>query len=202
MEIMNNRVVIDLETSMDFKTAQETSGLRELNLITLAHQDWIAITKHNGMACRWVESEAAELWAYLADKTVCGWNINEFDLPIIYARAMSIKSHQPALAKTYDLFAELKRATKTTATPTGVWYKLEEVAAHNLSQHKLHNSADIPQMFCSKLDQVFEHCFQDVRLEESLIDLAFNTGIKIPEKTDAKGITTPAWHFVATSEQP
>lgn len=113
----------------------------------------------------WTLEETFDLWHYLkVHAPVVGWNIVDFDLPIIYHTSgwAVWDNAQPAAL---DLFAEIRRTT-------GRWYKLEDVCQANLGRGKLADGQMAAEWLRSGdpalMRKAFEYCRYDVELTVSL----------------------------------
>lgn len=108
--------------------------------------------------------DAIELWdQLLRDSLVVGWNIQSFDLPVLfreYIRGMGDVA--PRWPSVLDLMEEIKVAT-------GRWYKLDDIARTNLGRGK---TADGKQaavwLHNGELDKAIAYCQEDVQLVRDL----------------------------------
>lgn len=126
-------IYLDIET-LDFFSDPQIKVLPRAEQLA-ALRFGCAVT-YNAAADEWLEWDSVmDLWPYLRTRgtTVCGWNIIDFDWPVLRANVASYdgylleSGHEP---EAVDLFAEIRRTT-------GRWYKLEEVAQANLGRGKL-----------------------------------------------------------------
>ena len=77
-----------------------------------------------------------------------------------------------------------------------LFYKLEEVCQANFDEGKAGDSANIPEVFSSNIEAVFEHCERDVELEYRVWERT-KTGLLLPKKPASKySPLTPEWTFV------
>jgi hypothetical protein len=184
-------IVLDTETSISFETALGRSQVAGLEIPLMAQHPWIAVTFDGNQTQVWDSRQAVALWEYLSTGIVAGWNILDFDLPLIGNKV--IQSGRIAPVQTLDLFDHARRRTKTDLNRNGVYYALEDVAQRNLGVGKLNVSANIPRIFQTDIELVINHCKQDVQLEFSLLQCALGEGMILPTHTDKIGITTPQW---------
>jgi hypothetical protein len=186
------KIILDLETSLEFKDAELLTGNKFLNNAVMATHHWIAVTDDGRQVRQWHSSHAGLLLDYLYTGTVVGWNVLEFDLVLVQIAAQ-IKGYPWQRLETIDLFDLARQRSKSIATPTGVWYTLEEVAQCNLGYGKATSSAKIPALFSHDIEAVFKHCREDVALEKQLFELAQTTGMKLPDKKDKLGNFILGW---------
>ncbi len=190
-------ITIDVETSVGFDQARAATNNKFLNLNVMAERNWIAVTSQNGMIRHWRKHQQQTLLEFLASDVVNGWNVLEFDVPLI-----QISAHRPGakwhIIKTEDLFDLARVGSKSKERPGGIFYSMDEVAQLNLKQGKLMPSADIPALFASNLPKVFEQCQDHVKLEAALYALASGEGLVLPAKTDGIG-TCASWTLKLSS---
>jgi hypothetical protein len=186
-------ITLDIETSLTFEDAFARTGNKHLNMAVLASMPFIAVTSEATDGLKYFSNQQVlELVEYLGGNITVGWNIAEFDLVILGIAAWKAGWLWRPL-KHLDLFDECRKRSRTPQTPSGVWYALDEVAKLNLGQGKLEQSSQIPSLFFGEPQRVFEHCQQDVLLEQQLFGLATTSGLMLPDKMDAKGVFTPSW---------
>jgi hypothetical protein len=158
-------IYLDIET-LDFFQDEHIKALPRTEQLK-AIRFGCAVTYCADTDCwkEWAASETLDLWRYLSTHApVVGWNIADFDLPIIYHQSgwAVWDTTQPA---TIDLFAEIRRTT-------GRWYKLEDVCQWKLGRGKLANGQKAAEWLRSGdsalVRKAFEYCRYDVELTVSL----------------------------------
>ena len=202
----------DLETEMDWQEAKRVSDQSALHLAAFANAPWIAVTgDQSGETLTWSKFELMDLLKYLRNRTVTGWNIHAFDLPIIALSAFRARQTQwSAPIQSIDLFELIRRDTR-------VMFKLEDVAHLNLEQGKLGDSAAIPALFktlptgkkwnqLKEYKQIVAHCQRDVELERQLLEKARSQGLRLPAVAPSKylpdGLPESRWAFPQTPATP
>jgi hypothetical protein len=187
-------IVLDIETELTWDAAKARCAHPALQRALFASHAWIAVTSDlDGQTLTWQRDEAEDLLEYLGAHRVTGWNIDDFDLPII---ALTVFQQRRRIWSTgiesLDLFAQILRDTK-------VMFKLEAVAQENLGEGKLSSSAEIPALFAPlarerrrkwetipEYARIVEHCQRDVLLERMLFQQALTTGLRLPEVPASK----------------
>jgi hypothetical protein len=107
---------------------------------------------------------AAELWdQLLAASLVVGWNIQSFDLPILFREYIKrVGDVAPRWPRTLDLMDEIKAAT-------GRWYKLDDIARANLGRGKTADGKQAAGWLRSgELDRAIAYCQEDVQIVREL----------------------------------
>ncbi len=205
-------VTLDLETAMDWQQAKQLSDQPALQLAAFADAPWIAVTgDQSGETLTWSKLELMDLVKYLREHTVTGWNINNFDLPIIALSAFRARQRQwSAAIQSIDLFELIRRDTR-------VMFKLEDVAQLNLFEGKLGDSAAIPALFrtlptgqkwnqLEQYKQIVAHCQRDVELERRLLEKARSQGLRLPSVAPSKhlpnGLPESYWTFPQAPATP
>jgi hypothetical protein len=181
---MKEIICVDIETATNFAAFEQTGALKTFQSVHFAQHEWVAVTNDaHGDVRRWGSDNAYALWTYLAQHTVVGWNITDFDLPIIGMTMLIRQGTSPIMPiDVIDPFAMILKETK-------VMHKLEEVSQLNLGVGKCGNSAEIPAMLrAGQRETVFEHCQRDVELELRLFEMATTSGIRLPSKPPSKNM--------------
>lgn len=154
---------IDIETSSFFGDPELAGMPREAQLLAIPFG--LAVTIGNDYdPSPWYDHDARDLWSTLCqpDFVVVGFNIQQFDLPIIYHAAdLSV----PAWPRVIDLFEQIKAAT-------GRWVKLDDVAMATLGRRKIADGKQAAQWLRSgELEKVIAYCQEDVQLVKHLHEL-------------------------------
>ena len=162
-------VFLDIETLDFFQDAHIKALPRDQQL--KAMRFGCAVT-YNDAADEWLEWQAhdiADLYAYLGylpETILVGWNIKDFDWPVICNHAISANSAlRQCNPKFYDLFDLIRQKT-------GRWYSLEVIAQHNLGRGKLADGQKAAEWLRSDdadlVAKAFEYCRYDVQLTMDL----------------------------------
>lgn len=129
----------------------------------------VAVTSHHyGDFFEWFPRDINGLWNELGETDlIVGWNIIDFDLPVLNANWLAIEGDETDLSTLpcYDIFAEIRKVT-------GRWYSLEAVAQANLGRGKLADGQKAAEWLRSGdsdlIAKALEYCRYDVQL---IIDL-------------------------------
>jgi hypothetical protein len=198
VNMFENMICLDIETERDFTAWKALGALPAFQPLFFAQGAWIAVTQDSsGAVQRWTHHQAGALWAFLCERVTVGWNILEFDLPIIASTAHLHEKTDPLVAlEVIDVFHRIHKDTR-------VMDRLEEVARLNFGEGKLRSSADIPQLLRDgQLETVFEHCERDVELEWRVVRRAVGRGLLLPAKLVSKylpeGRAEGLWHLEPT----
>jgi len=161
-------IYLDIETLDFFQDEHITALPREQQLTAM--RLGCAVT-YNNAADEWLDwMSVLDLWPYCRtpDTTIVGWNIIDFDWPVLRANAERVS---PALGsygvepQFLDLFAEIRRTT-------GRWYTLGSVCEWNLGRGKVGNGQMAAQWLRSGdpnlIRRAVDYCRYDVELVVSL----------------------------------
>lgn len=126
---------------------------------------------YNSVANEWIDwMSVLDLWPYcrFPDTTIVGWNIIDFDWPVLRANAERVSPELGSYGvdpQFLDLFAEIRRTT-------GRWYKLEDVCRANLGRGKIGDGQMAAQWLRSSdlnlIRRAVDYCRYDVELVVSL----------------------------------
>lgn len=178
-------VFLDIETLDFFQDAHIKALPRDQQL--KAMRFGCAVT-YNDAADEWLEWQAhaiADLYVYLGympKAAITGWNIKDFDWPVICNNAMiinsALRSCSPELYDPFDLIRQ----------KTGRWYSLETVAQHNLGRGKLADGQKAAEWLRSGdadlIAKAFEYCRYDVQLTMDLAAiLKRGDPLRLPPRT-------------------
>lgn len=127
---------IDLET-LDFFQDEHIKTLpRNEQLAAMRFGCAVTYDAHNDEWNWWKEEQIVDLFNHVVwcCQSVIGWNIIDFDWPIIISNARragwNVLEIETETVRLFDLFAEIRRTT-------GRWYKLEDVCQATLGRGKL-----------------------------------------------------------------
>ncbi len=160
-------IILDIETSTFFRPYDKRP--REMQLKEMVFG--IAVT-YNDYTKEWREwgiKDLVPLWKYLQNTTVCGWNIVNFDIPVIRLTLQGDGYPADDSIRAWDIFNQVKEKT-------GRWYSLNVIAKANLGREKTADGAQAAlwlQEWLSTQDdallrKAFDYCRNDVWLEYSL----------------------------------
>jgi hypothetical protein len=110
----------------------------------------------------WTSGMIEDLWARLTTPgtVVVGYNINGFDLPILFR--LLPQGTPPAWPHTIDLFDEIKAAT-------GRWVKLDDVAKRTLGRGKTADGKQAAQWLRDgEIEKAVDYCTEDVQIVREL----------------------------------
>lgn len=119
-------------------------------------------------------------------RDLCGWNVRDFDLPVIHANLARFHDYPAAdidpIGRVVDLFDDIRQAT-------GRWYKLDVVAAANLGRHKVAHGQQAAEWLRSGdpalIRRAVEYCRDDVTLVTALYDkLQHGEGLVLPPRPE------------------
>jgi hypothetical protein len=156
-----NYIYLDIETEKFFGDPELANMPREAQIMAIPFR--LAVTDGPSSET-WLANDAAELWRLLClpDRIVVGFNIQQFDLPIIY-RAADVSV--PSWPRAIDLFEQIKNAT-------GRWVKLGDVAQATLGRSKTADGKQAAQWLRDgEIEKVVAYCQQDVQLVKDLHEL-------------------------------
>ncbi len=143
----------------------------------------------------WYADDLMDLWLALIehDGEVIGWNIVDFDLPVIEANLSRLFDYDTAdldPVYCYDIFAEIKRTT-------GRWYKLDLVAKANLGRGKISHGQQAAEWIRSgdpaQMAKAAEYCRDDVRLVIDLHQLLRSEALRLPARAERDEINDLLW---------
>lgn len=202
-------IYLDIET-LDFFADAHIKSLPRAEQLT-AMRFGIAVT-YNDVADEWLEwtpDQLPDLWAYLryahSDAPVAGWNIAEFDWPVIrnnvarFGDAILYHGRQPELD---DLFQRIK-------AKTGRWYKLEVVAQTNLGRGKSadgQQAAEWLREWSESGDQealrkALDYCRLDVELERDLYLHLAQQPLRLPPRVERGELNELLYYADGTVER-
>lgn len=179
-------IFLDIET-LDLFSDPHFRGLSRFQQIA-ALRFGLAVTHdtETGVWREWFPDALPALWQYLAGTELCGWNILDFDLPVIahnLAQVHNIADGGPGhFGRIVDLFDDIRRET-------GRWYKLDLIAEVNLGRKKIAHGTQAPEWLLSGdpelVRRAAEYCRDDVALVVELYRiLAEGKGIKLPARPE------------------
>jgi len=149
----------------------------------------------------WTDCNALCGALYVASKqTIVGWNIADFDLPVIKCNAACSSGYawQSWEPKTVDLFALIRQAT-------GRWYSLETVAQHNLGRGKLADGQKAAEWLRSGdpalVAKAFEYCRHDVQLTIDLHQMLLRgEPLRLPARAKRQELNEVLWWLDGRTE--
>lgn len=162
-------IYLDIETTTWFSDPDIKALPRDQQI--KAMRFGCAVT-YNEAANEWLDWQAhdvADLYAYLGylpETILAGWNVKDFDWPVICNNAQSINpALRPCSPQLYDPFDLIRQKT-------GRWYSLETIAQHNLGRGKLADGQKAAEWLRSGdpdlVTRALEYCRYDVQLTMDL----------------------------------
>lgn len=172
---MSTFIYLDIETEKFFGDPDLVGMPREAQILAIPFG--LAVTMHSIVTATWLSNEVSELWSRLCepDAVVVGFNIQQFDLPIIFNSAIWTGDHlrdagipaQPGWPRVIDLFEQIKLAT-------GRWVKLDDVAWATLKRRKTADGKQAAQWLRDgEIEKVVAYCREDVQLVKELHEWTF-----------------------------
>lgn len=158
-----NFLYLDIETEKFFGDPDLVGMPREAQMLAIPFG--LAVTDGPSVET-WLANDATELWRLLClpDKVVVGFNIQQFDLPILYRAGGAMGGQWP---HTIDLFEQIKLAT-------GRWVKLDDVAWATLKRRKTADGKQAAQWLRDgEIEKVVAYCREDVQLVKELHEWTF-----------------------------
>lgn len=178
-------IYLDIET-LDFFADPHIKALpRPLQLV---HMRFGCAVTYDARADEWLTWGASAEYAlagYILDSglTIVGWNIWEFDIPLLALHTDPPCQPPPCI----DLMLILRQATKA-ATGTERWYSLQDAAMANLGRGKSGNGQHAAEWLRSGdpalMAQAHDYCRQDVQLVIDLFAVAQVQGLLCPARRD------------------
>lgn len=168
-------IYLDIET-LDFFQDEHIKALpRDQQLRSMRLGCAVTYNATSGDWLEWFGEDIADLFPYLCygpAHPVCGWNVIDFDWPVICHNAAAkggdalvSRSKTPEMI---DLFDLIRKAT-------GRWYKLEDVAQANLGRGKLADGQKAAEWLRSGnkelIAKAVEYCRRDVQLTVDLYEI-------------------------------
>jgi len=134
----------------------------------------------------WLPARLPALWLHLRGRDVCGWNIRDFDLPVIHANLAAHHDYPSAdldpLGRVVDLFDDIRQAT-------GRWYKLDVIAEANLGRGKIAHGQQATEWLRSGdpalMRKAAEYCRDDVHIVVDLYrKLGRGEALRLPTRPE------------------
>lgn len=151
---------LDIETETFFNDPDLAAMPREAQIMAIPFGLAVTYVEQGGWKT-WFSEDAAALWKVLTFEpvTVVGFNIQQFDLPIIYHSAGARGGAWPRVV---DFFEQIKAAT-------GRYAKLDDVARATLGRSKTADGKQAAQWLRDgEIDNVVAYCREDVEIVKAL----------------------------------
>lgn len=173
-------ITLDIETSkIDFGIKDRAQQLRKVRFgVAVTHDEQIGFKY-------WLPDALQDLWEYLKTDLVVGWNILDFDIPVISYTIDSLTGFEPTgQIRTYDMFARVRAATNR-------WCKLELIASATIKRSKTADGLQAAEWLekywetndRAWLDKTINYCIDDVTLERDLyLHLANEGPLRLPPR--------------------
>jgi hypothetical protein len=134
--------------------------------------------------------DLADLWRFLMNQTIVGWNIFDFDLPflMLHVNAEADYPGDPWLdpMQIIDLMGILKHASKGFGRER--WYKLQDISTVNLGRGKAGNGQEAAEWLRSGdpdlVRRAAAYCREDVQLVIELFQHAQTAGLLCPARPE------------------
>ena len=173
-------ITLDIETDkIDFTIKDRAAQMRKVRFGVAVTHSPEADFKH------WMIDDLPELWQYLKTDLVVGWNILDFDIPVIGHTIDKMHGFMPeGQLRTYDMFARVRAATNR-------WYKLDIVAAATIKRIKTADGLQAAEWLekywetgdFAWMQKTIDYCKDDVALERDLYLHLANTGpLRLPPR--------------------
>lgn len=151
----------------------------------------------------WLPDQLPDLWGYLFGHDIGGWNIADFDIPIIEHNLRSL-GHRPREGSLvlHDIFQQIR-------TKTGRWYKLETVSQANFGRGKSadgQQAAEWLREWQDKGDQealrkALDYCRLDVELERDLHLHLAQQPLRLPPRPDRRELNEILYYADGTTKR-
>ncbi len=153
------RITFDIETTGDFKTNGDFSGL-ELTIVGVHDSETDSYSSY-------LKEELPKLWPLMESADILvGYNSDHFDIPILN----KYYSGDLSKIKSIDLLKEIKNVL-------GRRLRLDSVAEATLGKGKLAHGSDALKWWAEgKIDLIREYCLDDVRITKELYEYARKNG--------------------------
>ena len=196
-------IYIDIETLDLFSDPHIKRLPRNAQIAAMRFGLAVTYDSANDQWREWVSDDITALYTMLieAAQPVAGWNIDNFDLPVIVANArragIKPKKRDIDAIETLDIFARIR-------DETGRWYKLDVIAEANLDRHK---SADgllaVEWLRAGDPESVAKamaYCKDDVQIVVDLVaKLARGEPLRLPPRPERREYNELAWRLLVTS---
>lgn len=187
-------IYLDIETLDFFQDAHIAALPRDQQLAAIRFG--LAVTYRTNLD-RWQEwhiDHAVNLCDLLGwcDLPIVGWNIIDFDLPVIRCNVRRAGYEPGEIKQTVvDLFALIRQAT-------GRWYKLDLVAEANLGRQKLSHGQQATEWLRAgdpdSLRLAAEYCREDVQIVVDLhAKLLTGQPLRLPPRAQRNEINEILW---------
>lgn len=151
----------------------------------------------------WLPDQLADLWAYLFGHDIAGWNIADFDIPVIEYNLARLGhktgEHDIML---HDIFQGIRART-------GRWYKLELVAQANLGRGKSADGQQAAEWLREwyvggsreALRKALDYCRLDVELERDLHLHLTQQPLRLPPRPDRRELNEILYYADGTTRR-
>lgn len=182
-------IVLDIETVNFFNRLDQRP--RELQLRDMIFGLAVTYDDQTGEYKEWGMKDLVALWLYMKSQTVCGWNIIDFDIPVIRYALQGDGYPADESIMAYDLFHLIRQKT-------GRWYSLNAATKANLGREKTADGLQAAKWLAEWLEtkdetlyrQAMDYCRNDVALEYALYEkLSKGESLELPIVPEKKIFT-------------
>jgi len=162
MSDKKNKIVFDLETQKEFKEVGGKQNLAELKISVVGAYDYATDTLRG-----YLENEIEEFEKLLKDSVVIGYNIRQFDFPVLkpYLKNTDIDS-----VEMIDIMEELQNIL-------GYRISLDSVAEATLGIKKSgHGLQAVEYYRRGEIDKIVSYCLDDVKITRDIYEFAKKNG--------------------------
>lgn len=194
-------IYLDIETLDFFQDAHIKSLPRDQQLAAMRFGCAVTYRADLGTWQEWHTEHVVNLYDLLpwCDLPVVGWNIIDFDWPVILhnaERAGATINHTGVTI--IDLFDLIRQAT-------GRWYSLEAIAQHNLGRGKLADGQRAAEWLRSgdpaQVAKAMEYCRHDVQLTIDLHQMLLRgEPLRLPPRAKREEINEVLWWLSGKTE--
>lgn len=189
-------IYLDIETLDFFQDERIKSLARAEQLAAIRFGIAVTYWDQRDEWREWLPDQIIELWRYLNTDIVAGWNIVEFDIPVIEYNLSAIgHNYVKNTIMLFDVFQRIR-------TQTGRWYKLEVIAQINLERGKSANGQQAAECLRdwhdkgnqASLRKALDYCHLDVELERDLyLHLAEGKPLRLPPRWARQELNEILW---------
>lgn len=182
---------LDIETTRFFDDPELVPLPRWRQLAAMPFGVAVTYAPMAGMRTWWPDDIQA-LWMSQAGYTVCTWNGDEFDHPLLLAQLLASGVNADTLYgvpfRSMDLCVLVQRETRRQGGRAR-WYSLDAISEANLGQKKSGNGRDAAEWLANGdptlRQRAVDYCADDVRLVMALYErLLRGEGLRCPPRPE------------------
>lgn len=195
-------IYLDIETLDFFSDAHIKALPRSEQLAAMRFGCAVTYNQSGDEWFEWQALDCHDLYPYLGygpNLKIVGWNVADFDWPVICHNAMRMDaSLRPCQPTFIDLFALIRQATDR-------WYSLETVTQHNLGRGKLADGQRAAEWLRSgdpvQVAKAFEYCCHDVQLTIDLHTILLRgEPLRLPPRSQRQELNEVLWWIDGRTE--